>query len=179
MISKLPIKNELLKHAEAAEVNLRKETTFSSVEYLVSYFTEVVNEREMDALELEFSKYHIEELNQEILSSPRMDVCWDKISKLVNVNGSVKYKVLPKIMLAVFPVVPHSNAAAEHIFNENATGFRSNLGTETLNVLIVEKIKMGAYRENCYEKKFPKKQLESAKYATFNKFKLGAARGRG
>ena len=97
-----------------------------------------------------------------------MDKVWSEISKLQDCNGAIKYKVLPSIMLAIL-IIPHSNASSERLFSlvrKNQTDFRSNLGIETLEALIVEKIKMFSSGETCFAKKISEKCLKEAKSCT-------------
>lgn len=167
---KLPFSSDILKHAEVADPALRQVVSFSSVIYFVNLF--FFNDN-LDVLEIEFCKYQIDPLNEEILSS-NADVAWYKISNLKDdENGSTKYCILPKVMLAIL-LIPQSNAACERIFSlvrNNLTDFRSSMNIETLNALLTEKINLLNDNTACYKKEFSKNEIVNAKKATMQDLK--------
>ena len=56
IIKKFPL-DEFLQHAEVVDISLRKQVSFSSVEYFVSRFPCMIKESELDELEEEFAVY--------------------------------------------------------------------------------------------------------------------------
>ncbi|KAK3773974.1 hypothetical protein RRG08_056746 [Elysia crispata] len=57
VISKLPVQDQLLAHAEVLNVKLRSKQKFASVRYLASRFNCLEGDLEVEAAELQFSKY--------------------------------------------------------------------------------------------------------------------------
>ena len=76
-------------------------------------------------------------------------------------------------MLAIL-VIPHSNSEAERVFSivrKNDTAFRSNLGVELLQSLLINKIENLATDTLCYKKKYSNSFLKKAKSSTYNALK--------
>lgn len=168
ILNKFPLNDEFLQHVEICDISRRTSVSFSSVQYFIERFPQIISVSELDVLEQEFALYQCEGFPVDIISEARMDVSWWKISNVKNESGQLKFKFLPKIMLALL-TVPHSNAYTERIFSSvrrNHTEFRAAMSTKTLGALMTEKVKTNAYSEVCYEKKFTTKELNDAKHAT-------------
>lgn len=166
-VKSLPLTSDILSHAEIADPSLRAQVSFSSVMFFTDRFCDSISYNDLDAVEMEFSKYQIDPLSDDILSC-NADVAWSKILEIKDPNGSIKYQFLPKIMLTIL-LIPHSNAASERVFSivrHNLTEFRSCLNIETLNALLTEKVSFLSNNECCYKRKFSKEEIVNAKKAT-------------
>lgn len=166
-LKKLPLTSIIFQHSEVVDPTLREEVSFSSVMYFIDYFRDSITIDDLDALEIEFTKYQIDPLSEDILIC-NADVAWAKIMKLKDANGSIKYKYLPKIMIAIL-LIPQSNASCERVFSivrHNLTEFRSCLNIETLNALLTEKVNSLYNDECCYKKMCSKEEIVNAKKAT-------------
>lgn len=97
---------------------------------------------------------------------------WHILSLVTNQStGNLRYPNLSKLMLGIL-VLPHSNAGDERIFSlvrKNLTDFRSSLGAETLEALIIEKSYNISSSKKCYERNFSQVLLHDAKKATMKK----------
>lgn len=156
---------ELLKHAEVADISLRQKSSYSSIEFLIFALPNVLSEKEKELLDAEFAVYQFQEINE---TFPSMDIAWQNIASIENAEGKPKYIALPKLMLSLL-MIPHSNAPTERIFSivrKNQTEFRASMNTNTLNALLIEKVKFFSRGEVCYQKKFSESMLASAKQAT-------------
>lgn len=167
ILKKFPLKEEILKHAEVADISARKTASSASVTFFAKKFSSILTEEELNLLETEFASYQFENFND--LSYERMDSGWHQISQIINpVSGQKKYIALPKLMLAVL-LIPHSNAITERVFSivrKNQTEFRPSLDLTVLNALLVEKVKCSSTKEKCFQRTFSEEQLKSAKKAT-------------
>lgn len=167
ILKKFPIECEFLKHAEVADVSLRKKVSYASVEFMTALFPGILTSEELNSLDAQFAAYQFECIDENV-SSLRMDVQWHEISKITDASGLLKYSSLAKIMLAVL-IIPHSNAPTERVFSilrKNHTEFRPSMSSKAVTALLVEKTKSFATGEVCYTKKFSKEVLSSAKRAT-------------
>lgn len=177
LLKKLPLSNshtngELLLHAEVANVSLRTEQKFTSVMYFVNSFpvlllvpTESNKARELDQLEEEFAKYQVDPLTDAEKTIDRADIQWSQLAR--------KYPRLARVMLGIL-TIPHSNASCERIFSlvrKNKTDFRPNLGQNSLEALLVEKVWNISEEMKCYERRFSKDVLRKMKSATCNALK--------
>nr|XP_015930873.1 uncharacterized protein LOC107457258 [Parasteatoda tepidariorum] len=163
---KLPLENEMLKHAEVANIHLKTGVSFSSVLYFADRFRHMFSDEEYCKLEEEFASYQFQDFSN--INLTRMDCAWNEISKLTDGSGVKKFAVLPKLMLLVL-LVPHSNAYTERVFSivrKNQNDFRPNLGTETLSSLLIEKTKALTNKKLCFERKFSDAEIRAAKQST-------------
>lgn len=161
IIKKFPLTDEFLIHIESADISIRKNARFSSIKYLSSLLN--YSDEELDKLESEFSLYQNEIFTFD--ENERIDAIWNEISLIKSENGQLKYAVLSNLMKTVL-TVPHSNAATERVFSiirKNVNELRPNLGTENLNSILVEKLKILSDKNLCYERKFTKSELDMAK----------------
>lgn len=164
---KIATDDEFLKHAEVAEVTARKSQTFSSVQYMLTQFPNVLSSEESESIELEFSKYQFDDFDA--CEDDRIDKFWHNISEIRDVSGVKKYSALAKLMLTIL-LVPQSNAPTERVFSiikKNKTDFRPNMNTDTLSSLMIEKMKQQSAGERCYDRKFSEAQLKAAKKSTW------------
>ena len=160
---KLPLREELLQHAEVADVSVRIEKSFSDVNYFIKRFecllplpAESTFDDEFNKLEEEFANFQVASLPSTIIQVERIDIQWKLLSK--------DYPYLANVMLGVL-TIPHSNAACERIFSivrKNKTDFRASLGKETLQSLLIEKVDSCSSGTACYEKKFSKEFLKKS-----------------
>ena len=169
LIKKLPIKDELLQHAEIADVSLRKSKSFKDVEYFTNWFPTLIPSDKLDQLELEFLRYQVEESLDRLLTGlTRIDDIWNHIAKMKDNSGCFKYNLLSKVIKSIL-VIPHGNADCERIFSlvrKNKTVFRPNLSVDSLEDLIVEKVNMISSGVKCHQKEFSDKFLhQTKKYA--------------
>ncbi|KAL8609414.1 hypothetical protein ACOMHN_019903 [Nucella lapillus] len=91
---------------------------------------------------------------------------WAQITKVKDCNEAMRFQVLPRVMLGIL-LLPVSNAACERVFSvarRNRTVFRSSMGKDTTEALLVLKSKGGA----CFENTFADNVLTKCKAATKN-----------
>nr|XP_042912499.1 zinc finger BED domain-containing protein 5-like [Parasteatoda tepidariorum] len=165
ILKKFPLTTEVYKHCEVADITIRHEAKFASLDYFLSLF--FVSEEKRSQIEQEFALYQMDKLNEEILSAERCDTAWTLISGLVDMNGARKYEALPSIMLTIL-ILPHSNAACERVFSivkKNLTDSRSSLALPTLEALLIEKCKSS--ETCCYDAVLTEQDLIKAKKATY------------
>lgn len=165
ILEKFPLKDEYLEHASVANVKDKAKKKFESIRYFLKKYPNVFEGIDHDEIEIEFASYQIEKFPSDILDCERIDETWSKISLFEDAEGKKKYTELPKVMLGIL-TVPHSNATTERIFSiirKNQTEFRSSLGLESLESLLIEKINM----EVCYRKTFSDDELKIAKSARY------------
>ncbi|KAL8598756.1 hypothetical protein ACOMHN_033320 [Nucella lapillus] len=77
---------------------------------------------------------------------------WAQITKVKDCNEAMRFQVLPRVMLGIL-LLPVSNAACERVFSvarRNRTVFRSSMGKDTTEALLVLKSKGGACFENTF-----------------------------
>jgi hypothetical protein len=175
IIKKLPVNDPLLQHAEVADIKLRTNQKFSSVEYFMDKFSVLHtcisddNNNCRDQIEIQFSHYQIEKLSADIIEEDRIDKSWSMISQIKGFDGKPNFSELANLMLGIL-VIPHSNADSERIFSQvrkNRTETRPNLSISTLSSLMVLKTYMTSMDKKCYEHIYTTKQLKSAKLATY------------
>lgn len=167
VLSKFPLKDDLLMHARVANPK-RLEMSFASVKYFVHRFHFM--EDSLDQLELEFANYQSDPM-MDSLPEERVDLTWSTISQMKDISsGELKYGHLAKVMHLILSIA-HSNAADERLFSmvrKNMTEFRPSLGTPTLSDLLTQKVASQARGEACFQVKFSDKVLEKCKAATMS-----------
>ena len=160
IIQKFPLEDELLTHAEVADISKRSTASFKSVEYFLKYPCLAKNV-DRDDLELEFLRYQIDKFAENVQKAERMDVKWGYLLHT--------YPNLARVMLAIL-VMPHSNADSERVFSATRriqTEFRSSMDISLLENLVVVKTYMLGRNECCYTKEFTDEFLSRAKSATY------------
>jgi len=174
MIKKFPYGDELLVHAQVADVSRRLEMDFSSVSFFVERFpciTHVLGNVTVDELENEFLAYQVDALTKDILTADRADTAWHLISEMKDsVSTKVqKYGTLSKVMMAVLCIF-HSNSDCERIFSfvtKTKTKYRPNLCTRTLSSIVTHKVTMQSLHEKAYTANPSAHLLKDAKRATY------------
>jgi hypothetical protein len=178
VLESFPLENKLLAHAEVADLSKRSEVSFQSVKYFVDMFPTLKpsssgEEDGYDILEIEFLKYQVDKLPENILKCERADVQWHQLGQMKDYEANLKYSNLSRVMLAIL-VIPHSNADSERVFSavrRIQTEFRPNMGRELLESLVVCKSNMNSKGTACFEQKFSKVFLTKAKGATYQRLK--------
>ena len=164
MLEKFPLEEQLLDHAEVADLKLMKDKTFESVQFFIERYTIDVNR---DKAETEFLHLQIDQdLPRSITEAERMDVAWHLISNL-KCGGTDKYSNISKVMLCIL-VIPHSNADSERVFSmvrKNDTEFRPSLKPTTISNLMVQKVHTLS-QDQCCNYQFSDEELRKCKKAT-------------
>ncbi|XP_046402959.1 uncharacterized protein LOC124168735 [Ischnura elegans] len=168
MIHKFPFKDEVLIHAEVADISNIGKASFSSLRFFINRFPDILTremeqlDAEVDILHSQFCNFQLQETN---ITAERIDVQWALIGQMKSADGVLKYDRLAKVMLAILSI-PHSNAECERIFStvtKKKTQFRSMLSETSLEkFLILKSIQKG----KCFEQKFSPEFLKKAKSAT-------------
>lgn len=162
---KLPLDDELLKHAQVADPARQVEGSFSSVRYFLSRFPKLKRpDVTVTELQMEFAKYQSADIRQCMQDTDRMDATWMEISKLQE-DGSAVFKSLPMVMMSIL-TIPHSSAHCERIFSivrKNKTDFRGSMGSDTLEAIVVAKSRPGTALDRKYSDK-DLKDMKSSYY---------------
>ena len=91
---------DVFKHYEVADITIRLEVKFSSLEYFLNLFS--VLEKQKDEIEHKFASYRTDVLNKDILISEHCDLAWILLTELININGTKYYKMLSSILCKSF-----------------------------------------------------------------------------
>ena len=178
IILKFPLKSDVLEHAKVANIGKRAEMNFESVLFFMDRFPAL--NADSDAVQLEFLRFQVESLPDNVLLCERADVAWHLISQLRYGDGKPKFLKLASVIMGIL-VIPHSNASSERVFScvrKNRTEFRPNLSESTLECLLVEKTSMFASGDvPCYKQKYSNQLIRKAKSATYNSLKTSATQG--
>ena len=136
---RFPFEDEVLKHAEVADCNLRTVCSFSDVEF---FHSRIPNVCSLEELRDAFRRYQTFPLP--VAKELRCDEFWHQLHLWKNpVDGCQPYEKLALIMLGIL-AIPHSNADAERVFSmvrKNRTECRSSMATDTLESVLI--LKMG------------------------------------
>lgn len=161
---KLPFKDEVLRHAEVVNTMKQTEALYSSLDFFLKRFPVLIPEgTTRGEIEEEFADYQSTDISKCI--DDRMDTTWGNIGRLVNEEGQLLFKVLPKVMVSLL-CIPHSSAHCERVFSlvrKNKTEFRSRLGQEILEALVVAKSRSGKAIERVHKQQ-DLKDYKSAYY---------------
>ena len=168
VIKTFPLDDQLLKHAEILDIDLRQQKNFESVQYFVTRFPCLLGENvDKDKLEMEFAKYQVVDLSV-VPVEARVDKKWSIISEITDpATGAPAYPLLTQVMKGIL-VLPHSNAQCERAFSivrKNKTDFRPNMSTATLQSLLIEKLCNSD--TPCFRRDFSTDFLKNAKKATY------------
>ncbi|KAL8616083.1 hypothetical protein ACOMHN_064633 [Nucella lapillus] len=176
-----PVGEPLWKHAQVADIKLKETALFSSLDYFMERFPcllphEVGEDespqealtRAKDQLQAEFTDYQSWEVPSHLMTEEKVatEQLWAQITKVKDCNEAMRFQVLPRVMLGIL-LLPVSNAACERVFSvarRNRTVFRSSMGKDTTEALLVLKSKGGA----CFENTFADNVLTKCKAATKN-----------
>lgn len=142
MKQKLPLNDELLKHAEVCDVANRKMAKSSDLLFFLKKFPCLIPEgATIDSLLEQFASYQIQNIDSCIEDSDRIDETWVRIGSYKNESGIRVYSHLSLVMRGVL-TIPHSSAHCERVFScvrKNRTEQRSSLSDKTLESLLVMK----------------------------------------
>ncbi|XP_076449586.1 uncharacterized protein LOC143285992 [Babylonia areolata] len=165
ILKKLPLSDELLKHAEVVNPRKQVDASFASLEYFLLRFPKLKHpDAAVSDIHLEFSRYQCADIRQCIADTKRVDETWREMSKLKE-DGEPAFKFLPTVMLSIL-TIPHSSAHCERIFSvvrKNHTDFRGSMGCDTLEALVVAKSRPGSALDRSYSHK----QLQDLKSAYY------------
>lgn len=139
MKKRFPMKNAVLKAARYLDPRKRLFVPFEDIMGMLSYFSGIISDGEVDSLQCEYELYQISK-NTEIglteeqdQGSVRIDSIWQQISSLTYPSSGQKmYPLLCKLSKYLL-LIPHSNAYCETIFNmvrKVQTETRSQLGKD-------------------------------------------------
>ena len=156
--SKFPLENELLTHAEVADISKRKTVAFDSVQYFLSKFN--VPENKVDLVQRQFNHYQfVDRLDTD--PECRIDEKWAKLQD--------QYPDLSKVMLAILSIA-HGNADSERVFSTVRhvdTDFRQAMDMQLMEPLIITKRHLVVQKNVCYTYQFTDEFLAKAKSATY------------
>ncbi|KAL8591505.1 hypothetical protein ACOMHN_000520 [Nucella lapillus] len=157
-----PVGEPLWKHAQVADIKLKETALFSSLDYFMERFPCLLPH------EAEFTDYQSWEVPSHLMTEEKVatEQLWAQITKVKDCNEAMRFQVLPRVMLGIL-LLPVSNAACERVFSvarRNRTVFRSSMGKDTTEALLVLKSKGGA----CFENTFADNVLTKCKAATKN-----------
>lgn len=170
IVLKFPLENEILKHAEVANVKNIENASFKSVKFFIDKFPTflLIKDRETseEALDLLQEQFCVLQADSDIAFEPlqRMDSVWSSISKIECPGGGLKYDRVAYAMLSIL-IIPHSNAECERVFSsvrKNRTTYRSSMSDNVLNNILLAK----SADKMCYEQEFDVPFLKKAKSAT-------------
>ena len=142
----LPFNDEILQHAEVADISKRMEKDFRDLRYFIHNFP-CLNKspEEVDEINMQFLAYQTAELPVNILDKKRrIDERWAELGEITNGEGKKLYDQLSKLMLVIVSI-PHSNAECERLFSmvrKTKTEMRGHLEINTLNSILVHKCNM-------------------------------------
>ena len=161
--SKLPYNDKLLEHAQVVDLTKQTESKFTSLDYFLKRFPKLLPEgTTVGDVQAEFAQYQCTDISHCI--EDRVDVTWGNIGRLSE-NGELLFKVLPKVMVSILSI-PHSSAHCERVFSlvrKNQTEFRSRLGHESLQALLISKSRPGDAMQRAYTEE-DYRDLKSAYY---------------
>lgn len=171
IVLKFPLENEILIHAEVADIKNIESASFTHVKFFVEKFPcmlvvkagETVEEAK-DVLQGQFCALQVE-TDLPTNSSERMDVQWSTIGKIEGLYGCPKFDRLAFTMLSIL-VIPHSNAECERVFSgvkKTRTTFRASMSDDVLNNILLAKYQSA--QKKCYEQDFNVDFLKTAKSA--------------
>ena len=162
LVVKRPLQNEVLKHAEVADVRLQ--TTSKSADFLffLNTFPVLIPAgSSKDSLLEEFCLYQCADVSD--CMDARMDHTWNKIGRRVDAEGVVPFRDVADVMLGIL-TIPHSRAHCERVFSfvrKNKTDTRSSMGDDTLEALMVVK----SSRVSCVDREYTSQTLRNLKGA--------------
>lgn len=166
-LSNFKLDDKILINAEVADIQLRTTASFRSVHYFLDRFNHMMPPgASTDEVQKEFMNFQVDSLTPDITDADRADRQWQEIALLKDEMGTLKYKFLPKVMLAILSI-PHSNASCERLFSavrKNRTDYRGSLKVETIGDILLAK-QSGT---ECYNTNLTPALLKKCKSATYN-----------
>ena len=163
IVSKFPLQEEWLIHAEVLDMTKRKNASFDSV---VFFLDKLSLKCDVDQVEHQFLRYQVDTLN---VKSVRIDEKWGELKD--------RYPLLCEVMLAVL-TIPQGNADSERVFSAVRhvdTDFRQRMSNELMDALMVVKRHLVVRNEHCYTHKFTDEFLARAKSATYQGLRVTEA----
>ena len=164
LLTKLPLKSDLLKHAQVFDLSKLSGENFASVKYFIDQFPAIKPDCSLDQLQEQFSDLQVDCIPGDILQLERADEQWGKIRLINDAAGHSKYDHLVQVALKVL-LIPHSNACCERVFSsvrKIRTDFRGSMQESTLNAVCT--VKMSGVK--CYDTSYTREETKSAKGAT-------------
>lgn len=140
LLKNLPLKDDLLLHAEVADLDRRSEISSASLRFFLDQFPCLLQGVQKEKVMRQFAELQAEDLDPSITSLERMDEKWAAVGRIES------YKELAAVMGGIL-TIPHSSAHCERVFScvrKNRTDQRSCLGDSTLESLLVLKSKPAA-----------------------------------
>jgi len=166
---KLPFADKVLHHATVADPNQQESSSFASVKFFLDRWPCLLPPGStVSDVQFEFSQYQCTDISGCVEKDVGADVIWGRINKLSE-DGEDLFKVLPRVMASIL-CIPHSSAHCERIFSvvrKNQTEFRSRLGHETLQALVVAKTRHG----DALSREYADKDLDDFKSAYYASLK--------
>ncbi|GFN84469.1 serine/threonine-protein kinase tbk1-like [Plakobranchus ocellatus] len=152
IFEKLPLNDQLLRHAKVLNVEKRKSQFFQSVCFLAERF--LCLKPDMEKAEIQFAKYQMAAL--EGIATERVDKVWAAISKLQDFSIGTpkqKYAELAQFMMAIC-CLPQGNADSERIFSlvrKNETEQWALMSWKLLSGIITIKCDLISKSECCFQ----------------------------
>lgn len=162
LVAKLPLQQELLKHAEVADARLQVNTQSADfLFFLDTYPILIPAGSTKDSLLEEFSLYQSADIAD--CMAARMDHTWKNIGHKIDHSGELPFRDVSDVMLGIL-TIPHSSAHCERVFScvrKNKTDVRNSLGDDTLEALLVVK----SNRVSCIDREYSSQTLRDLKSA--------------
>ena len=165
LLQKLPLRDEVLRHAEVA--NPAKKLTAepgSLVFFMKRYPVLIPIGESRDTILEQFARYQVSDITSCL--AERVDVTWSNIARALDLTG------LGKVMAGIL-TIPHSSASCERVFSvvrKNSTDQRGRLNEDTMEALLVVKPKVGHYLDDSRQFSHTQlKQLKSSYYLSLKK----------
>ena len=165
-----PINDEVLLHAEVADIHKRQENGFDSILFFIDNYPALSrNSQEKDELEMEFQLYQSANLEKITTDKKRrMDTMWADVGDLESDDGTRQFGKLSEVMLAILTIF-HSNADCERIFSQIRkvkSEDKGRMTVETLNSILAHKCASIGTGVQCFEYKPPPELINIVKGIT-------------
>lgn len=169
IMTKLPLNDPVLIHAEIADTDKQSTAKQSSIEFFAKRFPVLIPDgATMDTLTEQFVLYQTQDLATELEAFDRVDEKWNAIGQIKDTGGNLMFNHLAQFCLGIL-CIPHSSAHCERVFSvvrKNRTDQRASLGDQTLEALLVNKSKPGNPCDNA--RKHSNATLDRLKSAYYN-----------
>ena len=123
LIARLPLQDEVLKRAEAADISLTLPTSAKSADlvFFVNTFPALMPAGSThDSLLEAFAEIQCTTIDDCVCD--RMDLSWKALSNKKNGGGVKPFQALASVMLGIL-TIPHSSAHCERVFSSHGTQF--------------------------------------------------------
>ena len=175
IVSKFPLKSDVLIHVQVADIAYQKDAKFTSLKFFINKFPCMLLQEEeedkpsvLDVLENQFLIYQIAQLPDLVQNEKSTDKQWTSMVTEKNASGELCYDRLANGILTI----PHTNAECERVFSQvrkNKTDFRGTVSNETLESVLITKARQTT---PCYMREFDSDFLKRAKSATYRALNL-------